>query len=179
MSNVRPDDISNGYQLKNFTVITNMRGCVAAVDDHYIGRVIRSAIRQVSSGEGLNTTKILSIEKAIYFPAISRLFAFCLISLAIALKRQLVPNAHHSHLHGPLECLPLHCRSGTTVNHESGCRSPRSMMNNDPKVKIGSMPSTLLVRINIKRLEVVLLRLVSGALISLTRLNRGLILLIR
>ena len=51
------------------------------------------------------------------------------------------------------------------------------MMNNDPKVKIGSMPSTLLVRINIKRLEVALLRLVSGALIALTRLNRGLILL--
>jgi hypothetical protein len=49
-------------------------------------------------------------------------------------------------------------------------------MNIGPEVKIGSMPSTLLARINKKRLEVAL-RLVSGALISLTRLKRELILL--
>ena len=40
------------------------------------------------------------------------------------------------------------------------------------QVKIGSMPSTLLARINKKRLGVVL-RLVSGALILLTRLIVG------
>ncbi len=37
------------------------------------------------------------------------------------------------------------------------------MINNGPEVKIGSMPSTLLARINKKRLGVAL-RLVSGAL---------------
>jgi hypothetical protein len=120
--------------------------------------------------------------KFVYFPSIFRLFAFCLAFHVIALFHDcpaifplfVASDNSLPSLTSPRPCysswrLPLHCRSDTTANHKSGCCSPRSVMNNGPEVKIGSMSSTVLVRINKKRLEVAL-RLVSGALISLTRL---------